>query len=492
MSDPPTWPSPEAAGLSSRAVLAFLNRVAADGLEMHGLSIWRHGQPVIVGHWWPYHAGTLHQLNSVSKSFVSTAVGLCLSEGRLNLNDSILNFFPEHKAGAAPGAEVITIRDLLTMSSGHAAQLRPILRFSAPAAWTQTYLSQPLAHTPGTHFLYDSADTFMLSAAIQRVSGQRVLDYLRPRLLDPLGIGEARWLTDPAGTDAGGWGLSLTTGDLARFGELYRCGGKWQGQTVLESGWVAEATCAQIATAQLPDPDWQQGYGYQFWRCCHGAYRADGMYGQFVVTLPAQAAVIAFTAGTHRMQAVLEAVWATLLPGFASGPLDEVHGSELRSALDGLHLALPFEPSLAVPFAGTRTFAFDPGVTLYADDQVRPVSPPVWQQVTLNWTDPFELIWSGPAGRHTLHACDGAWQVQSSGLFADEALVEVATHAAWRSDGAFQITLRLLAQLRQCTLTYRPGQAVELRLPAPLEQTGELVIARENEPFTSHSTQGAR
>lgn len=463
-------------------MLNFLRRVQVSGLELHGLNLWRYGRPVLAGHWWPYHAGTLHQLNSVSKSFVSAAVGLCIEDGHLKLETRLLELFPEYAAVAAPGVEALTLRHLLTMSSGHAAPVRSRLKFRAGVSWAETYLREPLAHPPGTHFLYDSADTFMLSAAMQRVTGQRVLDYLRPRLLAPLGIGEATWLTSPGGIDAGGWGLSLTTADLARFGELLRCGGLWQGQRLLPSDWLAQATRAQIQTGHS-DPDWAYGYGYQFWPCRHGAFRADGMYGQFVLVLPEQQAVLGITAGTHRMQDILNAVWDELLPGFQEGVLAEDTQAEaaLRDALSALRLPLPFQVSLPeerepIP---ARTFALPPGTRFFADDQVVPDPAPGWTHFTLTWGDPVILTFFGPAGRQTLHARPDTWEVQRTDLFADQRAVEVAAHAAPRPDGAFQVTLRLLSSLRECRVVVRPGGAAELYLPTPLEQASVPLIAPE-------------
>ncbi|MFC3862212.1 serine hydrolase domain-containing protein [Deinococcus antarcticus] len=483
MPDPAPWPAPEAAGLRSGAVLNFLRRVQVSGLELHGLNLWRYGRPVLAGHWWPYHAGTLHQLNSVSKSFVSAAVGLCIEDGHLKLETRLLELFPEYAAVAAPGVEALTLRHLLTMSSGHAAPVRSRLKFTPGPPWTETYLREPLAHPPGTHFLYDSADTFMLSAAVQRVTGQRVLDDLRPRLLAPLGIGEAAWITSPGGTDAGGWGLSLTTADLARFGELLRCGGMWQGQRLLPAGWLAEATRAQIQTGHS-DPDWACGYGYQFWPCRHGAFRADGMYGQFVLVLPEQQAVLGITAGTHRMQDILNAVWDELLPGFQEGVLaDDTQGvAALHSALSALRLPVPScaqSPSEEQAQMPSRTFALPPTTRFFADDQVVPALTPGWTHFTVTWGEPITLTFLGPAGRQSLHAHPKTWEVQRTDLFADQRAVEVAAHAAPRPDGGFQFTLRLLPTLREGRVVVRPGEAAELYPPAPLEQASAPLIAPE-------------
>jgi CubicO group peptidase (beta-lactamase class C family) len=187
----------------------------------------------------------------------------------------------------------------------------------------RTFLAHPVEHKPGTHFLYNSPGSYMLSAIVQKVTGRTVLDYLRPRLFDPLGIEEPEWLASPQGISTGGWGLLLRTEDVAKFGLLYLQRGKWNGQQILPESWVAQATARQVSNGSDPTKDWDQGYGFQFWRCRHGAFRGDGAFGQFCIVLPKQDAVVAITADTKDMQAELNVVWEKLLPAFHDAPLPE-------------------------------------------------------------------------------------------------------------------------------------------------------------------------
>src|SRR4051812_10676762 len=165
----------------------------------------------------------------------------------------------------------------------------------------------------------------MLSATVQHLTGQRMIEFLGPRLFEPLGIEGPTWETSPEGIDAGGWGLSARTVDIARFGQLYLQGGAWQGRQLVPRAWVEAATSFQVpnAASGTTNPDWQQGYGYQFWRCRHGAYRGDGAFGQFCVVLPEQQTVLAITGGVADMQSVLNLVWEHLLPALAPEPLSE-------------------------------------------------------------------------------------------------------------------------------------------------------------------------
>ena len=178
-----------------------------------------------------------------------------------------------------------------------------------------------MPYKPGTHFLYNTPATFMLSAIVQKATGMTVLDYLTPRLFEPLGIEHPTWETNPQGINTGGYGLSIRTEDIARFGQLYLQKGRWKGKQLVPAAWVEAATARQTSNGSDPKSDWDQGYGYQFWRSRHGAFRGDGAFGQFCIVLPEQDAVIAITSGTRDMQSVLNLVWNQLLPAMKAAPL---------------------------------------------------------------------------------------------------------------------------------------------------------------------------
>ncbi len=300
--------APEAQGISSGAILAFLNAAEKKIDALHSIMIVRHGQVVAEGWWAPYNAQSPHELYSLSKSFTSTAVGLAIAEGKLSLDDPILKFFPK-EAPAQPSNNLKSMRvhDLLRMSTGQ--QTEPPMPPSVKA-----FLAFPVAYKPGTHFVYNTHATYVLSAIVQKVTGQTVLDYLRPRLFAPLGIENPTWGTSSEGVSLGGYGLNIRTEDIAKFGQLYLQHGKWHDQQLIPAVWVDAATARQTSNGSNPNSDWDQGYGYQFWRCRHGAYRGDGAFGQFCIVMPEQDAVIAITSGVRDMQAVLNLVWDKLLP----------------------------------------------------------------------------------------------------------------------------------------------------------------------------------
>ncbi|MDO5310236.1 MAG: serine hydrolase [Planctomycetia bacterium] len=266
-----------------------------------------------------------HVLNSVSKTFTSAAVGLAISEGLLSLDDKVVSFFPDDLPDSpSENLKNVTVRNLLTMNSGHDSEPKR----DAAETWTKSFLAWPIDHQPGAYYCYNSLGTYMLSAIVQKVTGQKVVDYLQPRLFDPLGIDAPRWDESPQGINCGGWGLYLKTEDLAKMGLLLLQGGKWNGKQILPAEYVAEATRAQVPcqpswiradkvaeSGLTPEnSDWVLGYGYQVWMCRHNAYRADGAGGQYIIVIPDKDAVVINTADLQDMQAELNLVWDYILP----------------------------------------------------------------------------------------------------------------------------------------------------------------------------------
>jgi CubicO group peptidase (beta-lactamase class C family) len=313
----------------------------------------RHGRVVAEGWWGPYAAETPHMLFSLSKSFTSTAVGIAAAEGKLSPDDPVLKFFPDD-APAEPSANLKAMRltDLLRMSTGQQAE--PARKASEP--WAKTFLAQPVPFKPGTHFLYNTSATYMLSGAVQKATGQTLLDYLKPRLFEPLGIANPTWELSPQGISTGGYGLSVRTEDIAKFGQLYLQKGKWNGKQLVPEAFVEAATARQTSNGSSPRSDWDQGYGYQFWRCRHGGYRGDGAFGQYCIVLPEQDAVIAITAGVRDMQAVLNLIWDELLPALKPEalPADQEAAKKLATTLKGLTLRLPEGRGAAPKVAGKK------------------------------------------------------------------------------------------------------------------------------------------
>ncbi len=282
--------TPEAEGVSSKAIITFLDSAAASRQEFHSFMFLRHGKVIAEGWWDPYKPDLRHTLYSTSKSFTSTAVGFAVNEKLLTVNDKVISFFPDQLPDSvSPFLADMTVKDLLTMSAGQSPEPTGAIRSAGPG-WVKSFLAFPVTNDPGTTFLYNSMATFMLSAIVQKVTGEMVIDYLRPRLFSPLGIEGMEWEINPDGINTGGWGLLVKTEDMAKFGQLYLQKGMWNGKQVIPASWVEEATTFKID--QAPDAlqskrdssDWLQGYCYQFWRCRDNAFRADGAFGQFIIS----------------------------------------------------------------------------------------------------------------------------------------------------------------------------------------------------------------
>lgn len=451
--------TPEQQGISSSAILAFVEAADREIDAMHSFMLVRHGQVVAEGWWAPYDAKTPHVLYSLSKSFTSTAVGLAIAEGKLSLDDEVLKFFPED-APAQPSANLrsMRVRDLLRMSTGH--QTEAPLRSDGPESpmrgqsWTKKFLAHPVPFKPGTHFLYNSPATYMLSAIVQKVTGMTVLDYLRPKLFDPLGFENPSWVTSPQGITAGAYGLLARTEEIASFGQLYLQKGTWKGRQLIPAAWIEEATAMQTSNGSSPKSDWDQGYGYQFWRCRHGLYRGDGAFGQYCIVMPELDAVVAITSGVRDMQSVMNLVWEKLMPAMKpqAMPEDQASRRKLESKLASLTLRLPSgQPvvNLAAKVSG-KWYEFpenERGIQAVALD--------------LNSGSPSLIVRVAGAETRTPIGV-GSWMKSSSGFAngLDRFLSvperpAVAASGAWTADNIFTIKLALYETPFYSTLTLR-------------------------------------
>ena len=363
--------TPEAQGVSSPELLAFLEAVGRSEHEFHSFMLVRHGQVIAEGWWSPYAADLNHMLYSLSKSFTSTAIGLAVTEGRLKVEDPVISFFPKDLPDSlSENLAALKVKHLLTMSVGQAEDSTPFI--TKTDNWVKTFLALPIANPPGSTFFYNSGASYMLSAIVQKLTGQKVIDYLGPRLFQPLAIEGMTWETCPRGINTGGWGLSIQTEGLAKFGQLYLQKGEWNGKQILPAAWIEEATTFKIqqpaAAGQNLEMakktnDWLQGYGYQFWRSRHDAYRADGAFGQYTFVLPDQDAVICITGETGSMAGEFDLIWHYLLPAMKENalPPDPVAQARLKRKLSSLALLPPKAQATSPVAAGIsgKTFKIE-------------------------------------------------------------------------------------------------------------------------------------
>lgn len=313
-----------------QAVDAVLAGDEADGSVLfESLMILKHGKVLYEGWYGDAAPDKPHAMHSVSKSFTATAVGMAVDDGLLKVTDKLVDFFPDKlPEEVSDNLKAVTVHDLLTMNCGQETEAR----FRGSDDWAASFLAHPFVHEPGTWYCYNSLGTYMLSAIVQQLTGQKVLDYLTPRLFEPLHIEIPAWEESPQGINAGGWGLQLKTEDMAKFGQLFLQKGVWNGKRLISEAWVEEASKYQVPSVPAgtrPDQAAQRGltpenctfmlgYGYQMWRCPDNAYRADGARGQYIMIIPDSDAVIAVTADTANLQAEQNLIYEYLFPALAA------------------------------------------------------------------------------------------------------------------------------------------------------------------------------
>ena len=324
---------PEEVGLDSAVLSQTITQLDEKFNRVDSVMILRDGKVVAEAWRPPFAPDQPHALYSLSKSFCSTAVGFAVAEGKLKLDQKLVEFFPDELPDDPdPRLKDVTVQHLLTMSCGNDSDpwpaemmgtdygLKPILSDAQPT-WAKQFLSRKIVFEPGTKFVYNTNGTYMCSAIVQKAVGEKVVEYLKPRLFDPLHIDTPYWEESPQGVNKGGTGLFLKTEDIAKFGQLYLQRGKWNGEQILSEEWVEDATSKHVSNGDDPNSDWAQGYGYQFWRCRYNVYRGDGMYSQFCVVMPDQNMVVAINSDCNDYQGILNVLFETLIPAAKDAPL---------------------------------------------------------------------------------------------------------------------------------------------------------------------------
>ena len=360
--------SPEEVGIPSAVMEAFLDALEDGKTEMHGLMVMHHGKVCAQGWWQPYGPGKRHTCHSLTKTYMGTAVGIAIREGLLTLDTLLVDIFPEYREGSTLAD--VKVRDLLCMGSG--VESMP----EATKDWVRDFFRQPQLHAPGTAFFYNSAGSTLIAHLIEKVSGEPVYDYLRPRLFDKIGINsDISYPTDiEPELDMWGHRMQATTQDNLLLMKLYMDDGVAGGERILDHEYVKLATSLQndSSTEARGNPlatDNFVGYGFQMWMCKYpGAYRADGAGGQFSVVIPDKDMIVAITeagTGAEGPQHTLDCIWDVLLPGVKDEALapDPVSHARLTRRLRSLSIAAPVyapDSPLAEQISG-RSFELDSG-----------------------------------------------------------------------------------------------------------------------------------
>ena len=446
--------TPEEQGIPSDAVLRMVRRWEREGNEPHGVVVLRHGHVVAEGAWRPWPRDGIRLVYSVSKTFLAVAAAFAEAEGLLARDERLVDVFPEAADTAGPRAARVTVEDCLRMSTGHHTDtLDGFLGRGEESV--AVFLAAEPEDEPGSWFLYHNGASRVLALAVQRRTGQRLVDYLRPRLLDPLGVSDAVW-TAWAGTDLGYSGLHISTDTIARLGQLLLDDGRWNGHQLLPEGWVATASSPLADTTHHPDPaDWKAGYGYQMWRNRAEGFRADGAYGQFALVLPDHDLVVAVTSCTETTHEVLDAVWEELLPHLADEPLpaDPQAHARLTAALDTA--AAPAPGSTAAAPAAPAPWSFGHTPT---------TEHPALRSVQVRPGEQGWVLEVDDAERVTITCGDGHWPDAGGSPWV--------ASGGWVAPGVFEATVVALETPHSLLLRCADGTVTARWRGAPLHGPG--------------------
>lgn len=290
--------APEEQGIESAYIARFIEELALDtSLNMHGITILRGGKIIFECAFGPYLLNVPHVCYSLSKSITATAIGMLVDEGRLTIDEYITDIFKEDLLPLQISIhKKIKIRHLLDMTAG--------VLFNETGSvtetdWVKGFFDSLEAAPPGKTFTYNSMNSFILSAVVKKVTGEGLMEYLTPRLWEPLGIENAFWELSPTGIEKGGWGLYIIPEDLAKIGQLYLQGGVWNGKRLLSKEWIETITTKKMTA---PKEYGDYNYGYHVWvgRQSH-TYLFNGMFGQNMICFPDTDMVIVTMAGNNEM-----------------------------------------------------------------------------------------------------------------------------------------------------------------------------------------------
>ena len=319
---------PESQGIRSEGIMEFIHCMKQKSIELHTLSIMRHGKQVFECYWKPYNAETPHIMYSFSKSLTATAIGFAEQEGLLSLDEKLVDLFPDEcPEEPSENLKKADIRSLLTMSCGHGKEIDWSDEHTDPN-WIRDFLHHDFMYEPGTTFMYNTAGTNLLCAILAKKTGQQCTEYLKPRLFEPLGMSDITCIKMPDGTELGGAGMYMTLDDMTRFGMFLLNRGSWEGKQLLRTEWFDRACVKQIETLspayQTEADNWAIGYGFQCWMCKpERSFRADGAYGQFALVFPEEDLMVAVNSASFDANTLINAVYDTIMKGMSSEALPE-------------------------------------------------------------------------------------------------------------------------------------------------------------------------
>ena len=444
--------TPEAQGVESAWLNGFFCALQdCNQIHVHSVAVLRHGKLIAEGSFKPYTAAYPHMQFSVSKSIVGMAVGIAVKEGRLSIEDRVINFFADdHSLFRNTKLANVTIRHLMQMSSG--VKYNEIFSVT-DRDWVRGYLSSECAFEPGTSFDYNSMNTYMLAAVLRKVTGMSLVDYLMPRLFGPMRIPRPRWEQSPAGIEKGGWGLYLRTVDMAKFGQLYLQGGRWNCENgmrqLVPEEWVRDSVTHMVQT----DPKKHTNcYGYLLWSFpIKRSFQYSGLFGQHVIILPHLDAVVAMTGGSQT---------------FVSDEASEITEKYFAENAEGFH-AKPLKPNIRALRKLKDTVAH-----LYAVKETIPPQPPA-NPLPFFHKDTAQIIAPRPVPEFAKPLDGASYQIkEGSGSIMPLTMQIMTNH--------FPMTIR------EISFAFTPGMC-HICLHCG-EESCMLSAGLENEPFRGNIT----
>lgn len=464
--------APEEVGVDSKVITAFLNEINEKGLGLQSFTVVCHDKVCAQGFFKPYNADTPHVLYSMSKSVTSTAIGFAVSEGLISLNDRVAEFFPEYPMSKRPFNRMLTIRMLLTM---HSDKLITVLDEKGQKDWIANFMGATFILPPNTKFNYISENTFMLSAIISRVTGMSVVDYLYPRIFEPLGIEKPFWEMDGAGNNAGGWGLYMKSEDLAKFFLPYIHNGKWiDGTQIVPEIWVKEATRKQVNSVRDGYIDNMEGYGYQFWRNpIANSSRADGLFGQRCFLFPDYDALVVLNCGEAEDYKVMKVFWKYFPQcfGYETLPENKQAYDEMLETIEGCHVEelpaternIETEQKISGRLIKCKTSEFVSVVTI-SITQMLYNKPGEINEMKFTFEDDRLLFyWKEKEYENTIEVgLNGEYGV--SEITLGDLNYHTYSKAAWQEDGTLKLWIRPIetAHVRKFTFEFRDNDVVKV------------------------------
>lgn len=488
---------PEEVGVDSNVITAFLNEINEKKLGLQSFTVVRHDKVCAQGFFKPYSADMPHVLYSMSKSVTSTAVGFAVCEGLINLNDRVSDFFPEYPMSKRPFNRMLTVRMLLTM---HSDKLITVLDEKGQSDWIANFFGSTFILPPNTKFNYISENTSMLSAIVSRVTGMSVIDYLYPRIFEPLGIEKPFWECDGAGNNAGGWGLYMRSEDLAKFFLPYIHGGKWiDGTQIIPELWVEEATKKQVESVRDGFIDNMMGYGYQFWRNpIANSARADGLFGQRCFLFPDYDALVVLNCGEAEDYKIMKVFWKYFPQcfGYEALPENKNAYNEMLQVIDNCHVEdLPaternkeLENKISGRLIKCKTSEFVSVITI-SITQMLYNKPGEINEMKLTFDDEkLYFYWKEKDYANTIEVgLNGEYGV--SEITLGDLHYHTYSKAAWQENGTLKLWIRPIetAHVRQFTFEFRDNDVVKvINEMSPKFQD----LAIYNMTFTGHPIKG--